>query len=119
VPALAGAFAMLVALLGVWPLLPRASDPGMLVHFQIHAPGAHQVELLGDFNNWTPGTIQLRGPDASGHWTANIELPEGRHEYQFLVDGKTWVTDPRASTHRPDGFGRENAVVEVCHEERI
>ena len=88
----------------------------MLVHFQIHAPGAQRVELVGDFNNWTPGAIRLHGPDASGHWTADVELPEGRYEYQFLVNGKTWVTDPNAATHRPDGFGRENAVMDVYEE---
>jgi len=118
VPALAGALAMLVAVLGVSHLTPRTKPQTqrVAVHFQIHAPGAQRVELLGDFNNWTPGVIRLQGPDASGHWTANVELPEGHYEYQFLVNGKTWVTDPNADTHRPDGFGRENAVVDVYEE---
>jgi hypothetical protein len=116
VPALAGAFMMLVAILGVWRLTSRTHAQGVLVHFQIHAPRAQRVELVGDFNHWTPGAIRLHGPDASGHWTADIELPEGRYEYQFLVNGKTWVTDPNAPTHRPDGFGRENAVMDVYEE---
>jgi hypothetical protein len=116
VPALAGALAMLVAMLGVWHLATPTRAPRVLVHFQIHAPGAQRVELVGDFNNWTPGVIRLRGPDASGHWTADVELPEGHYEYQFLVNGKTWVTDPNATTHRPDGFGRENAVMDVYEE---
>jgi hypothetical protein len=117
-PALAGALAMLVAVFGVSHLTPRAQTPTqrVAVHFQIHAPGAQRVELLGDFNNWTPGAVRLQGPDASGHWTASVELPEGHYEYQFLVNGKTWVTDPNATTHRPDGFGRENAVVDVYEE---
>ncbi len=113
VPALAGAAAMLLAMLGAWRLMPQTQAQHVRVHFQIHAPGAQRVELLGDFNNWTPGVIRLHGPDATGHWTANITLPEGHYEYQFLVNGKTWVTDPGAATHRPDGFGRENAVVDV------
>jgi hypothetical protein len=116
VPALAGAVAMLAAMLGVWHLSPPAHPPRVLVHFQIHAPGAQQVELVGDFNNWSPGEIRLQGPDASGHWTASVDLPEGHYEYQFLVNGKTWVTDPNAITHRPDGFGRENAVMDVYAE---
>jgi hypothetical protein len=116
VPALAGAMAMLVTLLGVWQFTPRTHAQEVLVHFQIHAPGAQRVELVGDFNGWTPGLIRLRGPDASGHWTADVELPEGRYEYQFLVNGKTWVTDPNATTHRPDGFGRANAVMDVYEE---
>lgn len=116
VPALAGALAMLVMMLGIWRFMPPIDTERISVHFQIHAPGAQRVELVGDFNNWTPGTIRLQGPDASGHWTANVELSEGRYEYQFLVNGKTWVTDPNATLHRPDGFGRENAVVEVYEE---
>lgn len=117
IPALAGAV-LVIALLPV--LRPRSAPSGpprMLVHFQVHAPGAERVELVGDFNNWTAGTIQLQGPDASGHWTTDVELPEGRYEYQFLVNGTTWVTDPDAEVRRPDGFGRENAV-RVVYEER-
>jgi hypothetical protein len=115
VPALAGALAMLVILFGVNRLEIPAVRP-VQVHFQIHAPGAQQVELVGNFNNWTPGTILLRGPDASGHWTADVSLPEGRYEYQFLVNGQIWVTDPEAPAHRPDGFGRENAIIHVLDE---
>ncbi|MBU1909598.1 MAG: isoamylase early set domain-containing protein [Verrucomicrobia bacterium] len=116
VPALAGALAMLVVMLGVWPWRSSPGSPRVLVHFQIHAPGVQSVELVGDFNNWTPGALRLQGPDASGHWTADVELPEGRYEYQFLVNGQTWVTDPNATTRRPDGFGRENAVMDVYEE---
>ena len=119
VPALAGALAMLLVMLTVqyWPRAGR--PPTMSVHFELHAPGAQRVELLGNFNNWTPGQLRLRGPDASGHWTADVELPEGHYEYQFLVNGQTWVTDPNAAMRRPDGFGRENAVVEVYEERGI
>jgi hypothetical protein len=116
IPALAGAVAALLILLGTWYVKPQSRTQQLMVHFQIHAPGAERVELVGDFNNWTPGMIRLHGPDASGHWTANVELPEGHYEYQFLVNGKTWVTDPNAITHRPDGFGRDNAVVDVYDE---
>lgn len=116
VPALAGALAMLAIMMGVSRLALHPREPRVMVHFQIHAPGAERVELVGDFNNWTPGSIRLRGPDASGHWTADVEMSEGRYEYQFLVNGKTWVTDPDAVAHRPDGFGRENAVVDVFEE---
>jgi hypothetical protein len=30
----------------------------------------------------------------------------------FVVDGE-WVTDPAAAERRPDGFGRENAVLRL------
>jgi hypothetical protein len=31
----------------------------------------------------------------------------------FVVDGKAWVTDPKAETYRDDGFGNKNAVMRV------
>ena len=119
VPALAGAAAALLVVFG----LGRAAAPGgaaaqsapvrTTIHFELHAPGADQVELLGSFNDWKTGDVVLTGPDASGHWTADVELPEGRYEYIFLVDGERWVADPRATIHRPDGFGRVNTIITV------
>ncbi|MHB8766761.1 MAG: isoamylase early set domain-containing protein [Deferrisomatales bacterium] len=112
-PALAGALAAAVLAVGVRPWVPGARDGAVAVTFEVHAPGARQVELVGSFNEWRPGQIVLHGPDAAGHWSATVELPAGRHEYLFLVDGRDWVTDPRAAAHRPDGFGRENALLEL------
>lgn len=112
-PALAGACAAMILAVSV-PLLSRpASSDSITVHFALHAPGAQTVELLGDFTGWETGRIRLRGPDGSGHWTADVELPAGRHEYIFLVDDRQWVTDPQADVRRPDGFGRENAVMDL------
>jgi hypothetical protein len=112
-PALAGAAAALLAV-ALFPgrLAPVAPEQ-VTVRFELHAPSAQSVELLGDFTGWRTGAIQLAGPDATGHWTANVELPPGRHEYIFLVDGREWQTDPRAEIRRSDGFGRENAIVDL------
>lgn len=112
-PALAGAAAALLAVASFRLALQRAEPDRVAVHFELHAPSAQSVELLGDFTGWKAGAIRLSGPDASGHWTADVKLPAGRHEYIFLVDGRQWQTDPRAELRRADGFGRENAVVEL------
>ncbi|MBE0618919.1 MAG: glycogen-binding domain-containing protein [Proteobacteria bacterium] len=112
-PALAGALASLLLAAGVGRVPdPRPAD-GVAVAFEVHAPGAQAVELVGSFNGWRAGEILLQGPDATGHWTTTVRLPEGRHEYLFLVDGKTWITDPRATAYRPDGFGHRNALIEL------
>ncbi len=125
-PAVAGALAVLVTTVVtnrmVSPVpaprevasLEPAEEPGRVaVRFEVRAPAARRVELVGSFNDWRPGEIVLNGPDDSGRWTATVELPAGRHEYLFLVDGKDWVTDPRAAAYRPDGFGRQNALLEL------
>lgn len=118
-PALAGAAIALVVLLGVGRVEPPLAGSQVSFHFELHAPGADRVELLGTFNNWKSGDMILVGPDASGHWTATVELPEGRHEYIFLVDGERWVADPKGVTHRPDGFGRVNTVIKVYDDEHV
>ncbi len=110
-PALAGALAALVLVAGIGRL--QGTDDRVAVTFEVRAPTAQRVELVGSFNDWRPGEILLEGPDATGHWTATVKLPPGRYEYVFLVDGHEWLADPRAVAHRPDGFGRENAVIEL------
>lgn len=110
-PALIGAVSGLLIAGGVWWLNPSESAGKMVVHFEIHAPDANRVELVGTFTDWQIDRIELTGPDTSGHWTAELSLPPGRYEYLFLVDGRQWVTDPRADVRRADGFGRENAVL--------
>ncbi len=117
VPALAGAAAMWLVVFGLGRVDRPAETSRVTFHFELHAPGADRVELLGTFNEWKSGDIELNGPDASGHWTAEVALPEGRHEYIFLVDGERWIADPRAATHRPDGFGRVNTVIKVYDED--
>ena len=112
-PALAGAAAMLLLSTFLGPRPPKALENQVSVHFEIHAPDAQSVELVGTFTDWQVGQLQLAGPDASGHWTAEVDLPAGRYEYGFLVDGQQWVADPRAEIRRQDGFGRENAVIEL------
>jgi hypothetical protein len=116
-PALAGAAATWLVVLGLGLFEKSAESAQVNFHFELHAPGANRVELLGTFNHWQANDIVLNGPDASGHWTATVELPAGRHEYIFLVDGKRWVADPNAATHRPDGFGRVNTVIKIYEDE--
>jgi hypothetical protein len=112
-PALAGATASLLVTIAVVVLLRAGSGEQTLVTFELHAPDAGSVELVGSFNDWAVGEIRLDGPDATGHWIVTIPLSEGRHEYLFLVDGERWITDPKAAIRRPDGFGRSNAVLEI------
>jgi 1,4-alpha-glucan branching enzyme len=64
------------------------------VNFICHAPEAHAVTLIGDFNDWDPHAYPMkRQPD--GAWLLQIPLNHGHHHYQFLIDGKPTL-DPRA-----------------------
>jgi len=77
--------------------------------FHLRAPDASEVCLVGDFNAWKVCDVRLEhvGEDL---WTVALQLPRGRHEYMFVVDGR-WTTDPAAVLYNDDGFGDKNAVV--------
>lgn len=112
-PATAGAVAAILMMCAIFVTLSSALTDRVLVTFAIEAPDAKQIELVGSFSNWEPGQIKLEDPDGDGRWSASVKLEEGRHEYMFLVDGEAWITDPSATIHRPDGFGRKNAIIEI------
>ena len=116
-PAFTGAAAMLLTVFIMGQFKPPTEQMEVGFHFELHAPAAERVELLGSFNSWEPNDIVLTGPDASGHWTTTVSLPEGSYEYIFLVNGERWIADPKATTYRPDGFGRVNSVIKVYEDE--
>jgi hypothetical protein len=74
-------------------------------------PGVEHVAVAGTFNEWNPSRTQMQRE--GGLWTAQLLLPRNTYEYMFVVDGEQWVTDPLAVETRDDGFGRENAVLDL------
>ncbi len=127
VTALAAAAAVLATLL----LWPRGQQPGapvqrtasvaqaaqqpsvVYVQFSLVAPGARSVEVAGDFNSWQPVRAQLRDPEGDGTWSGMIPVSAGIHKYMFVIDGRRWVTDPRAHRFVDDGFGMKNSLLSV------
>ena len=111
---------ILALLLARWsvrtPVGPTGSPPApqtaeIVPHrFEIEAPDARRVCLVGDFNGWKICEAPLRRDPESGRWALQIEIPRGRHEYMFVVDDG-WVTDPGADMRIDDGFGNQNAVI--------
>jgi glycosidase len=68
-----------------------------------------QVNVAGTFNNWDKNATPLkRSGDA---WTVNLSLSPGKHRYKFVLDGETWVTDPKAQANEGDGNGNVNSVL--------
>ncbi len=84
----------------------------VFVRLVLLQPGAQSVSVAGDFNGWNPGQTQLERSEG-GMWTATIPLKPGRYQYMFVIDGKQWIADPLAGEASGDGFGSENAVLDV------
>jgi 1,4-alpha-glucan branching enzyme len=51
---------------------------------RVRIPGAREVSLVGDFNNWHTNAHPLVqvGP---GLWERIVDLPSGKHRYAFFV----------------------------------
>jgi hypothetical protein len=82
------------------------------VTFRLLAPGVTTVAVAGSFNRWDLLSHPLTGPDGHGVWTLALPLPEGRYEYQFIINGDKWITDPHAPTV-DDGLGGKNSTIMV------
>ncbi len=89
----------------------QVTDRGVI--FRIRASGAQRVQLAGSFNNWNPDAGSMV-PDHHNRelWRLRLPLPEGRHEYRLVVDGR-WTSDPENPHTAPNEFGELNSVVEV------
>jgi hypothetical protein len=114
----ATAAAVVIAFLFGRPTAPTSvqgpvTDLVVYVQFALDAPGAQSVAVAGDFDGWT-GSHTLDDTDGDGIWTARVPVQPGVHAYMFLVDGSTWITDPRAQRYAEDGFGNRNAILAVA-----
>lgn len=73
------------------------------------------VELLGDFNDWAPGTTPMKALKR-GAYQASLELEPGRkYQFRYLVNGKHWCNDWEADAYIPSGFGPENSVLSTTN----
>jgi hypothetical protein len=89
-----------------------ASPPDQVRYvFTLRVEDAREICLAGDFNRWKVCDAPLSrvGEDV---WSITVDLPRGRHEYMFVIDGR-WVTDPGAMGYSQDGFGNRNAVLVI------
>jgi thioredoxin len=81
------------------------------VRFQFRHAAASTVTVAGDFNDWNTVTHPMQR-QADGSWALEVDLPPGRHEYKFFVDGRDWWNDPEAPKV-PNLWGSENSYVDV------
>jgi hypothetical protein len=110
------AAALLIALaIGLLlPRLGRGANETIVVRFELQAPEARDVAVVGDWNRWDPESQKLEDPDGDGVWEVEIPLKRGEElKYQFLIDGQNWIPDPEAPLQVEDGFGGINSVLQI------
>ena len=93
---------------------PRTTDAmaATPVRFVFVAPNAATVTIVGDFNAWSPTATPMRR-SPNGLWSIDLDLPSGRHNYGFFVDG-VLRADPEALGSADDDFGVPSSVVLVA-----
>lgn len=75
---------------------------------------AKKVELMGDFNDWTPNEIFFQEV-FDGLWKVEIDSPApGRYRYKFRVDGETWFEDPANCYRKPNVWGTYDSILNIA-----
>jgi len=89
-----------------------ATDDG--IRFVCHAPGAKQVRIAGDFNQWQPENAESEMvlTDEPGVWRKDVPLGPGRYAYRLIIDGR-WCSDPGNPYVESNPYGELNSVVDV------
>jgi Glycogen recognition site of AMP-activated protein kinase len=91
------------------PVKVPATQPTISLEFI--KPGAKQVAVAGDFNDWKPERSPLV-QIGNGRWVGDLAVKPGRHEYLFVVDGQ-WLPDPNARENVQNPYGGRNSVLIV------
>ncbi|MCH7993020.1 MAG: AAA family ATPase [Planctomycetes bacterium] len=84
---------------------------GEIIVFRSHNPGAKEVQLAGDFNDWMPHTTPMRSL-VEGDFEARLRLPKGRYRYRLVVDGR-WSHDLHNPIVETNDYGELNSIAEV------
>ena len=73
------------------------------------------VAVSGEWNAFAPNGVPMKGPDASGAYSARVPLPAGLVAYKLVIDG-AFELDPASGLRKYVGAVENSAVrVADCH----
>jgi 1,4-alpha-glucan branching enzyme len=75
----------------------------------LRAPGATAVEVMGDFTDWIPLTLESRG---GGEWEITLMIPAGLRRLNVRIDGGAWEV-PIGATPSVDEYGTRAGLIIV------
>jgi cyclomaltodextrinase / maltogenic alpha-amylase / neopullulanase len=76
-------------------------DPAVGTNMEVHS-----VNLAGSFNDWSRTAAPMTD-DGSGTYVAHLKLDKGIYHYKFVVNGDTWMPDPKADPALREDDGHE------------
>ncbi|MBC7561270.1 MAG: isoamylase early set domain-containing protein [Gemmatimonadaceae bacterium] len=85
-------------------LRPVRATGARPIVFELDAPGARAVQVIGDFNDWSRSTSSMQ-QGSDGRWRITTLLPPGRYVYAFLIDGQRFRRDPQRMPVEDRDFG--------------
>ncbi len=89
-------------------VLPQPSRRGNTIFRLKGYRNARIVAVAGSFNKWNQS--QLLFAREGDEWVCRVNLPPGKHQYKFIIDGN-WITDPNNSKLVDDGRGNTNSLL--------
>jgi 1,4-alpha-glucan branching enzyme len=89
----------------------KAGGKKQIVQFEFEARPGSEVFVSGTFNSWSPKGVKMKD-EGDGHFTREVPVPVGRHEYKFVVNGQ-WTADPACPRWDLNRHGSLNSVVLV------
>jgi hypothetical protein len=94
--------------------IPKGTSPQanlLPIVFSLKGAEARSVSVIGTFNRWNPNGYEMQWDNERKAWSLVVWLPEGRHEYSFLIDGNRVLPDPDSLLKQDDGFGHQNSIL--------
>ena len=104
---------LVLAALALAALAAPAAAAKVTFRYQPVIGGVDKVAVAGTFNNWAADANPMTDADKDGVWEAVLELPPGKVEYKFVVNGDQWFTDDNAADFVADPYGGKNSVLVV------
>lgn len=71
------------------------------------------VQLCGSFTGWKPVPMARSESNTDAEHMSIVNLPEGRHEYKFMIDGE-WTINPDEPTTTSNGERRNYITVNLA-----
>lgn len=80
--------------------------------FNVDAPGAKDIYVVGDFNDWKITEEYRLSRLDNGRWEKKLGLTAGRHKYKFIIDGE-WVSDSQNKELEQNSFGTFDSILSL------